>query len=127
MTESQKPIEAILKETRQSRGISIESVHEATKIPLDVLKAIEEGYTVRALASPFYRKQFMKMYANYLGIEVKGLIMAEPPQEEKPVPRFKKILPPKNFETKPTGFSLTKQQKQQIVLGIGALLILFFI
>ena len=69
--ENEKSIEIILKETRRSRGIPIEVAHEATKIPLDVLKAIEEGYTVRALASPFYRRQFIKMYASYLGVPVK--------------------------------------------------------
>jgi cytoskeletal protein RodZ len=124
-----KSIELILKETRQARGIPIEAVHESTKIPLDVLKAIEEGYTVRALSSPFYRKQFIKMYATFLGVDVKDSMFVEPPKEEKAVPVFKKI-PEKKVEpaaTKPAGITLTKQQKQQIVLAIGALLLIFFL
>src|SRR3989338_10421076 len=126
--ENEKSIEIILKETRRARGIPIEVAHEATKIPLDVLKAIEEGYTVRALASPFYRRQFIKMYASYLGVPVKDIHLAEPVKEERPVPlQFKRHAPPpKEAEAKP-GFSLTKQQKQQIALGIRALLLIFFV
>ena len=121
-----KSIELTLKETRQARGISIEAVHESTKIPLDVLKAIEEGYTVRALSSPFYRKQFLKMYANFLGVELKESMFGEAPREEKKLVAFKKI-PEKKVESKSVGISLTKQQKQQIVLVIGALLVVFFL
>ena len=126
--DSQSP-EVILKQTRQAKGIPIESVHEATKIPLDVLKAIEEGYTVRALASPFYRKQFIKMYASFLGIEINASAFVAPPKEEKkPLPTFKKLPPIKEKEFEPKrGITLTKQQKQQIVIVVGALLALFLV
>jgi cytoskeletal protein RodZ len=124
--DSQSP-EMILKETRQAKGISIEAVHEATKIPLDVLKAMEEGYTVRALASPFYRKQFIKMYAAFLGIEIKESAFAELPKEEvKPAPFKRPPVKEKQFEPK-KGFTLTKQQKQQIVLAVGSVLALFLV
>lgn len=63
-----KSLGQLLKETRESKGYSLRTIHEATKIPLDVLKAIEEGYSVRTL-SPFYLKGFLKMYAEYLGID----------------------------------------------------------
>ena len=62
----------LLKSTREARGISLRVVHEATKIPMDVLRAIEEGYTVRTLA-PFYLKGFIKMYAEYLKINVQDI------------------------------------------------------
>jgi cytoskeletal protein RodZ len=71
--ENQKPKGIILKEAREAKGISLEMVHVATKIPLDALKAIEEGYTVRSL-SPFYVKGFMKMYAQYLGIDINQVV-----------------------------------------------------
>ena len=63
----------ILKEARESRRISLETVHEATKIPMDALRAIEEGYTVRSLSS-FYYKGFIKMYAQYLGVDAREVI-----------------------------------------------------
>jgi len=59
---------SILKETRQHKGISLEMVHEATKIPLDALKAIEQGYSVHRL-SPFYYRGFIRIYAKYLELD----------------------------------------------------------
>jgi cytoskeleton protein RodZ len=68
-----KPQGLVLKEEREKRNISLLTVHESTKIPLDVLKAIEEGYTVRTL-SPFYLRGFIKMYALYLGLDLKEIL-----------------------------------------------------
>ncbi|MCB9770955.1 MAG: DUF4115 domain-containing protein [Candidatus Omnitrophica bacterium] len=66
----------LLKETRERKGLSIETVHEMTKIPLDVLHAIEEGYTVR-MVSAYYFKGFIKMYAKFLGLDF-TLVLDEP-------------------------------------------------
>lgn len=68
----------LLKQARLTQGVSLEAVHEATKIPMDVLKAIEEGYKVRIL-SPFYLRGFMKIYARHLGLNEKE-ILADAPQ-----------------------------------------------
>src|ERR1700691_816555 len=64
---SEKP--SILKTTRVAKGLTLEIVHEATKIPMDALRAIEEGYSVRIL-SPFYYRGFIKIYAEFLGLDV---------------------------------------------------------
>lgn len=63
----------ILKRARESQSISLNTIHEQTNIPLDALKAIEEGYMVRTL-SPFYRKSFIKMYAKCLKVEIDDVI-----------------------------------------------------
>jgi len=60
---------SILKSTREAKGLTLEIVHEATKIPMDALRAIEEGYSVRIL-SPFYYRGFIKIYAEFLGLNV---------------------------------------------------------
>jgi len=60
---------SILKSTRESKGLTLEIVHEATKIPMDALRAIEEGYSTRAL-SPFYYRGFIKIYSEFLGLNV---------------------------------------------------------
>jgi len=60
---------SVLKSTRESKGLTLEIVHEATKIPMDALRAIEEGYTSRIL-SPFYYRGFIKIYAEFLGLDV---------------------------------------------------------
>ncbi|MBF0511507.1 MAG: DUF4115 domain-containing protein [Candidatus Omnitrophica bacterium] len=58
-----------MKTTRQAKGLTLEIVHEHTKIPMDALKAIEEGYSLRLL-SPFYYRGFIKIYAEFLGLNV---------------------------------------------------------
>lgn len=63
----------ILKQAREAKGISLEAVQDATKIPLDSLKAIEEGYRVRTLTD-FYYRAFVKLYAKYLGIDVNTVL-----------------------------------------------------
>ncbi len=63
----------LLQQKRMDRGLSLEAVHESTKIPLDVLNAIEEGYNIRTLA-PFYLKAFVKKYAAYLEVDVKEIV-----------------------------------------------------
>ncbi len=62
----------ILKDTRIEKGLSLEIVHEATKIPMDALRAIEEGYSVKML-TPFYYKGFVKIYAQFLGLDIKDV------------------------------------------------------
>ena len=47
----------------------MEIVHEATKIPMDALRSIEEGYSVKML-TPFYYRGFLKIYAEFLGLDV---------------------------------------------------------
>jgi len=68
-TDSNSDKPSILKTTRQAKGLTLEIVHEATKIPMDALRAIEEGYSVRIL-SPFYYRGFIKIYAEFLGLDV---------------------------------------------------------
>ena len=63
---------SILKSTREAKGLTLEIVHEATKIPMDALRAIEEGYSVRSL-SPFYYRGFIKIYSEFLGLDVREM------------------------------------------------------
>ncbi len=58
----------ILKTERESRGLTLEVIQEATKIPIDSLKAIEEGYKIRTLTA-FYYKSFVRLYALHLGLD----------------------------------------------------------
>src|SRR5580692_7322301 len=72
--------------------MTLEIVHEATKIPMDALKAIEEGYSVRIL-SPFYYRGFIKIYAEFLGLDVKEMYRQYGLDEPaKPVPSA--VVPP---------------------------------
>jgi len=126
----------ILKEVRESKGISLETVHEHTKIPLDALRAIEEGYTIRML-STFYQRGFTKNYAKYLGVDVKDVVsdvkeVKLPPAPPTP-PLFKKkgkeVEQKKDnvdFKKKLEDF-FTSQRKQQLAVGLGLFLALFLV
>ena len=122
----------LLKESRESKGITIETVHELTKIPLDVLHAIEEGYTVR-MVSAYYFKGFIKMYAKFLGLDPQ-LVLDEPvPSKHSAEP----VVVPVVVDKRSIKFNdfLARQNKRQllvrIVVGVvlviaGISIIIFF-
>ncbi len=137
----------ILKQAREAQGVSLESIHETTKIPMDVLRAIEEGYTVRTL-NPFYYRGFVKMYAHHLGIDASNIIEEHKPEEQKikatinisrptaiirpaPVikpapPAAKPIYPEYDFR-QALGKLMTRERRQQgaaVLVGIVAFFIL---
>ncbi|MGE0269140.1 MAG: RodZ domain-containing protein [Candidatus Omnitrophota bacterium] len=114
----------LLKNTRIEKGLSLEAVHEATKIPLDALKAIEEGYTIRTL-SPFYIKGFLKIYAGYLNIDVTEVI-EEYHKEELPKVVKQEVDTDFEFNIKQALKKyLTHQRKKQIAAIIGIFIVLF--
>lgn len=123
----EKPRGVILKEAREEKRLSLTTVHEATKIPLDVLRAIEEGYSVRTL-SPFYLKGFFKIYAAYLGVDVTAVV-DEPAVGKKPKSKYNTV--PKKVPTfdvmDEISKFMTKERKKQlgyIILGLFALFLL---
>lgn len=79
-----------LKDVREAKGLTLEIVHEATKIPMDALKAIEQGYSVRIL-TPFYFRGFVKIYAEFLGLDVQEVFKAYN-LEKKPTPVIQSSL-----------------------------------
>lgn len=121
-TNKELPKGVILKRAREKQGLTLEAVHEGTKVPMDALRAIEEGYTIRTL-SPFYHKGFLKIYAQYLNIDVSQVVDG-----------YEKINIPKRIDNKDfTNYGmqewiskiLTRKRKQQIVIGCGIFLGLF--
>ena len=123
----------LLKSTREARGISLRVVHEATKIPMDVLRAIEEGYTVRTL-TPFYFKGFIKMYAEYLKINVQDIHIEERKQERPTVsvPKLR-VAPPSPSPIETLDLEqwfagvFTHRRKQQIAILAVAFIAFFFL
>lgn len=81
--EQVKDVGVLLKQERERKGISLEVVHDATKVPMDALKAIEEGYKVRTLTA-FYYKSFVKIYAHYIGLDANAIVAMIPTHHPKP-------------------------------------------
>jgi cytoskeletal protein RodZ len=66
-------IGARLKEAREAKNISLESLQESTKIQKRYLMAIEEG-NMKILPGKFYARAFIKEYANAVGLDPDELL-----------------------------------------------------
>lgn len=66
-------IGARLKEARETKGISLDSLQETTKIQKRYLEAIEEG-NFHILPGKFYARAFIKEYAVVVGIDSNELL-----------------------------------------------------
>jgi len=106
----------LFRKTRESKGFSLENIHEATKIPIDALRSIEEGYTVRNLSS-FYHKGFVKMYAKYLDLDITQVI-DDYKKEELPKPIKREIEFDFDVREWLVKF-LTRKRKRQLLIAAG--------
>lgn len=111
-TDSNNSKPSILKNTREAKGLTLEIVHEATKIPMDALRAIEEGYSVRIL-SPFYYRGFIKIYAEFLGLDV-GETYKQYGLDQPPKPAPSAMVPAKAPQA-PAGPNIILEQLQEWV------------
>ncbi len=83
MSDNPTDVGLLLKQERERKGLALDVVHEATKVPMDALRAIEEGYKVRTLTA-FYYKSFVKIYAKYLGLDANHVVSLIPTHHPKP-------------------------------------------
>lgn len=75
---------ALLKNTREKKGLSLDAAHKATKIPKDILSDIEEDKI--STLNPVYLKGYLKIYSRYLELDaaqVSCAYKAVLPKEEK--------------------------------------------
>ncbi|MDY7040021.1 MAG: DUF4115 domain-containing protein [Chloroflexota bacterium] len=75
-----------LRETRESKRLSLEQVEEAIRIRLKFLQALEEG-SYATLPTPVHVRGFLRNYAQYLDLDVEEVLALyedETSQEEKP-------------------------------------------
>lgn len=74
---------ATLRQRRQMRGQSLEAVHQATRIPRNLLQALEEDRH-DAFAAPVYLHGFLKSYCDHLELDYLPLWQRVAPKEERP-------------------------------------------
>ena len=63
----------LLRSTRESKGLSIDDVSNRTKIRVKIIEAIEQG-DYKSAGAPAYVKGFVKIYADYLGLDTKSIL-----------------------------------------------------
>lgn len=117
---------SILKKMREEKGLTLEMVQEATKIPMDSLRAIEEGYSVRTL-SPFYYKGFVKIYCQYLDVDITEVLGSNFKVQESTAELMRKMpIEEINFRSWYDTF-LTRQRKRQIVVAVIVIIAAFIL
>lgn len=65
----------ILREARRNRRASLEDASRATKIKIEILEQLEADEFDR-LAAPTYTKGFLRLYAEYLGLDSQSVVDA---------------------------------------------------
>lgn len=68
-----KDIGELFRKKREEKGLTLDDVHRATKVQVSILKDLEDGSAFETL-EPIYAKSFVKLYANFLGLDVNLLL-----------------------------------------------------
>ena len=79
--DQENPIGSILRYQREQRKLDLENISEELKVKLDYLEAMEQG-RFDLLPSGFYRRSFLKAYAEYLKLDVDQMLRALDEQEK---------------------------------------------
>lgn len=66
--DSGRSIGAILKQSREERGLSVQDVHESTRITVQNLSALEDD-RFESFPNKVYARAFLRDYANFLGLD----------------------------------------------------------
>ncbi|WP_459500282.1 helix-turn-helix domain-containing protein [Bacillus sp. C1] len=114
-----------LKEAREAKGLSIDQLHEVTKIQKRYLVTIEEGdYSV--LPGAFYARAFIKQYADAVGLNGEELLVEYqsviPQSESHDVPQVSKSQKTQETMQKATSHPIADHMPKILI----ALLIIAF-
>lgn len=123
---------AYLKRERELRGITLKSVHEAVRVPLKFLEALESD-EYETLPHPTFVKGFIKTYCKHLGLDEVDAVLrfeifmkdraekAERPEKGKK-PEFKRLV--SSAEKSPSGF---RAVIPFVAAGVVIIIFLFYI
>lgn len=81
--DQENPIGSILRYQREQRKLDLVSVSEELKVRLDYLQAMEQG-RFDLLPSGFYRRSFLKAYAEFLKLDVDEMLKVLDEHEKAP-------------------------------------------
>lgn len=108
----------VLRQARESRGITLEEAAEATKIRQTYLEAIENGRW-DMLPAPVYARGFIRSYADFLGLNGTELLRRsgwqQPSTEQSPPsPVSEPPVPPNRFRGR---YSLSQLTAAAVILA----------
>ncbi len=63
----------MLRQARHNKRASLEDASRATKVKVDILEKLEAG-EFDQLVAPLYTKGFLKLYADYLGMDSQAIV-----------------------------------------------------
>ncbi len=89
MADDISSIGQILRDKRESKNLSIEDVHEATKITVDYINALEEN-RFDVFPNKVYARAFLRDYANFLGLD-SSILLARYEEEYQTLPASEPI------------------------------------
>lgn len=77
MSEELKRVGDLFKAKRKEMNLSLKEIENSTSIRSTYLEAIEEGH-INEYISGVYALGFMKQYAQFLGLDIEGMIRDNP-------------------------------------------------
>ena len=80
--DKENPIGSLLRYTREKRNLDLDEIAETLKVRRDYLVAMEEG-RFDLLPARFYRRSFLKAYAEYLKLDAGNLLKMLEEQEKR--------------------------------------------
>ncbi|MBX6395317.1 MAG: helix-turn-helix domain-containing protein [Alicyclobacillaceae bacterium] len=110
-----------LRQTRESRGITLEDAAQATKIRQTYLEAIEKG-DWSALPPAVYARGFIRSYAEFLGLD--GSEILRRAGLEQPAAVQPQTEPRKNEPARVRGWERYRPALPQILASVGLLAVL---
>jgi len=108
-----------LRKERETRNISLEEISNFTKIKKHHLKAIEED-RYELLPPSFYVKGFLKIYARYLALDPKNIVL----QYEN---YLKSLIPPEPIELQQQALPQKKSVRPWLLFSLIFAVILFMV
>lgn len=93
-----------LKETREKRGLSLDDVEQATRIPRHYLEMMEGEGDTRLISDPLYLVHYVRRYAAYLEIDEAEQLAAQFIRENTRLQGAKRTRAPRKEEASPRLF-----------------------
>jgi transcriptional regulator with XRE-family HTH domain len=135
--DKENPIGSLLRYNRQEKDLDLDEISRALKVRRDFLEAMEKG-RFDLLPAGFYRRSFLKAYAEYLKLDADNLLKMLDEQEKKTKKHEERTPPPpkphKDEETEEDKTEEQESAEKEVIpaepyaggSGVGYWFLIFF-